>query len=463
MPFSQRLREIRAGFEPAFWVVNTSELFERVAFYGQNTVLAIYLNHNLHFTDAQTGDITGYFGGIVWFLPILGGALADRFGFRRSLSFAYLILSAGYFLMGSLSAPWMAGMRSAMPLYWLVLLILTVPALGPAIVKPVVAGTTARASTENVRSLGYSIYYTLVNVGGMLGPLMADAVSRRAGLPAVFRVSALCVFLMFFATLLFFKEPSRLRGQGAANLAESFRNFKTVLGARVFYIGLFALALKVASLAFRFHIPIWAWLAILLATLVSLNRFMWFLVIFSGFYIVFWQEWISMPLYITNYVNPNFRLGLLLSVDPLMVICFQLVVSYITRKIRPFTAMTMGTLITSLSWLLLMPGKATWLFVAAMVVLAIGEITQSPRFYEYVSRLAPEGQQGTYMGFAFLPIAIGYAVAGGIGGRLVHYYGEVLHRPERMWWIITAIGVATTLLMWLYDKIVKPGVTEQAH
>jgi dipeptide/tripeptide permease len=139
------------------------------------------------------------------------------------------------------------------------------------------------------------------------------------------------------------------------------------------------------------------------------------------------------------------------------------VVSYIMRKVRPFTAMTMGTLVASLSWLLLMPGKATWLFVAAMVVLAIGEITQSPRFYEYVSRLAPEGQQGTYMGFAFLPIAIGYAVAGGIGGRLVHYYGEVLHRPERMWWIITAIGIATTLLMWFYDKIVKPGATEEAH
>ena len=42
-----------------------------------------------------------------------------------------------------------------------------------------VAGTTARASSENVRSLGYSIYYTLVNIGGAVGPLMAGWSARR--------------------------------------------------------------------------------------------------------------------------------------------------------------------------------------------------------------------------------------------------------------------------------------------
>jgi dipeptide/tripeptide permease len=92
----------------------------------------------------ETGRLQGFFGFVVWFLPILGGALADRFGFRRSLASAYLLLSVGYFLLGSLSASWMAPLRDAMPLYWLVFAILMVPALGPSIVKPVVVGTTAR-------------------------------------------------------------------------------------------------------------------------------------------------------------------------------------------------------------------------------------------------------------------------------------------------------------------------------
>ena len=107
---------------------------------------------------------------MVWFLPILGGTLADRFGFRRALMFAYLVMTVGYFLLGSLSAPWMESVRHALGDKWLVLAILMIPALGPGVVKPCVAGTTARASNENVRSIGYSIYYTLVNIGGAIGP-----------------------------------------------------------------------------------------------------------------------------------------------------------------------------------------------------------------------------------------------------------------------------------------------------
>ncbi len=57
-----------------------------------------------------------------------------------------------------------------------------------------------------------------------------------------------------------------------------------------------------------------------------------------------------------------------------------------------------------------------------LVVVALGEITQSPRYYEYISRLAPSGQQGTYMGFAFLPLGVGSLIAGPIGGFLLHHY-----------------------------------------
>src|SRR5216684_4031042 len=97
MSFSQRLDEIRTGFERPFWVANITEIFERVSYCGVQAVLAIYLHEVLKFSDAQAGDLIGYFGLVVWFLPILGGSLADRFGFRRSLAFAYLVLAFGYF------------------------------------------------------------------------------------------------------------------------------------------------------------------------------------------------------------------------------------------------------------------------------------------------------------------------------------------------------------------------------
>jgi MFS family permease len=86
----------------------------------------------------------------------------------------------------------------------------------------------------------------------------------------------------------------------------------------------------------------------------------------------------------------------------------------------------------------------------------LGEIILSPRYYEYVSRLAPSGQQGTYLGFAFLPIGIGSIFGGPIGGKLMHHYGEVTHQPERIWWVVTGIGVLTALLLWIYDKTITP-------
>ena len=93
--------------------------------------------------------------------------------------------------------------------------------------------------------------------------------------------------------------------------------------------------------------------------------------------------------------------------------------------------------------------------IVTLVAVSLGEITQSPRYYEYVSRLAPPGQQGTYMGFAFLPIGIGSLIAGKFGGMLIHHYGEVTHQPERIWWAVTGVGVATAALLWIYDKTLR--------
>ena len=420
MSFTQRLGEIRAGFTRSFWVANFTELFERLAYYGASAVLAIYLSEQLHFSKEVSGWMIGTFGFVVWFLPVLGGTLADHFGFRRALMFAYLVMTVGYFLLGSLSAPWMHAARAAVGDKWLVLGILMIPALGPAVVKPCVAGTTARAAAENVRSIGYSIYYTLVNIGGTLGPVVAWLVRKQLGwgVENVFRVSALSVFLMFLVTLVFFREPAQSGDQRVSSVADAITNMFMVL--RNF-------------------------------------RFVLFLLIFSSFYVVFWQEFVSAPLFLRGYVDPNANADLLLSIDALTVICLQILVSYLTRKIPAFPAMTLGLVISSLSWLFLAIHPSTLGFVAALIVLALGEITQSARYYEYISRLAPSGQQGLYMGYAFLPIAIGYFIAGPLGGYLLHEFGDVLHRPQQMWWVITGVGLFGAVLMVIYDRIFKPG------
>jgi proton-dependent oligopeptide transporter, POT family len=423
LSFSERLQAVRTGFERPFWIANISELFERLSYYAAFAVLVRYLHEDLRFSSEQSGTLAGQFAGWVWFLAIFGGTLADRLGFRRALSAAYLILACSYFLMGSIGASWLAPVRGMMPLTVLVTIVLVLPALGIALVKPCVVGTTARASRENVRSIGYSIYYTLVNIGGAAGPIVASWVQERLSVQNVFRVAALSVFGMFFAVLALFKEPKRSGDEQTPSLKQSGRNFLVVL---------------------------------------SNPRFMLFLIIFSGYWIVYWQEFITLPLYVHDYINPQTDTARLLVTGPLTVITLQVLASLLTQKIPALRAVALGTLISALAWLILIFHPTVPMVIVTLFLVSIGEITQSPRYYEYVSRLAPPGQQGTYMGFAFLPIGIGALVAGPVGGRLIHHFGEVAHNPKGMWWVVCSVGTATAFLLWVYDKTLKPVAAEPA-
>ena len=454
MSISQRLHEVRTGFELPFWVANITEIFERLAYYGAFASLALYLQERLNFSTEQTGTLTGIFGGMVWFLAIFGGAAADRLGFRRALGTAYLILAVAYFLIGSIAAPWLAPVRDAVPLSLFVGVILVLPALGIAMVKPCVVGTTAGAAKENVRSLGYSIYYTMVNIGGAAGPFVASWTHRHLGVTNVYRVASLSVLAAFLVVLFFFHEP-RKASNTVPSIATVARNFCVVVGnARlVLPVLLIALLLRIVLwIRPGMSVPWWVWVVLLALVLAGISRFMWFLVIFTGYWIVFWQQYISLPGYIHGYVNPSADVEMILITDGLTVICLTLAVNFLTRKLPAFQAVILGTMITSLSWLILAFRPTVVGAVLSLFVLALGEIIQQPPYYNYISRLAPPGQQGTYMGFAFLPIGIGSLIGGWFGGTLMHHFGEVAHQPQRIWWCITAVGLATTVLLWIYDR-----------
>ncbi len=457
MSFAQRLREIRTGFERPFWVANITEIFERLSYYGAFSSLALYLQEQLNFSTQQTGTLTGIFGGMVWFLAIFGGAAADRLGFRRALSIAYFILATAYFLIGSIGAPWLAPVRNTVPLGLFVGFILILPALGVSLVKPCVVGTTARASSENVRSIGYSIYYTMVNIGGAAGPLVANWAHRNLGVQNVYRVAALSVFAMFFVVLIFFREPRKAGDAPPPSAGQVARNFCVVLGnyKLVLPVLVVALALVAASLA-GVAVPWWLWIIILALAMAGMSRFMWFLVLFTGYWVVFWQQYIMLPGYIHNYIDPKAPVEAILVTDGLTVIVLTIAVNYLTRSISAFPAVIVGTIVSSVAWLILAFHSTVWGAVASLFVLALGEIIQSPRYYEYISRLAPPGQQGTYMGFAFLPIGIGSLIGGWFGGRIAHHFGEVTRQPQRMWFAVVAVGLATAIALAIYNKIVRP-------
>jgi hypothetical protein len=159
-------------------------------------------------------DLTGLFGGLVWFLAAYS---AERWptdwAFRRSLSLAYLILSCSYFLLGSIGSPWLAPVRNAMPL------VVSrgasssrCPRFGHR------AGQTLRRGHHGARLQGKCPLHRLFHLlHARERRRSRRPLSRLLGAPACQRrkrISAwprLSVFLMFFLVLLLFQEPTPLR------------------------------------------------------------------------------------------------------------------------------------------------------------------------------------------------------------------------------------------------------------
>ena len=412
---SGHLRAAIAGFSRTFWVANTLELFERFAFYGAKAVLTIYLAERVGLGPQAAGSLAGLFSGVLYFLPILAGTVVDRYGFKRCLAACFSIFCVGYFLIG------LAGLRFGQEIvaavgrgpYIAAVLLLT--AVGGSLIKPCIVGTVARTSAPDVKSLGFSIYYTLVNVGGALGPILALQVRESLGIEYVLVTSSITSLFCLLGTLLFFREPERAPGEAAPTS--------------------FGKILRDMALVFRNA------------------RFLGFLVIFSGFWIMFWQIFYSLPFYLTEALKFE-RFELIETVDAWTLILLTVPVSALVRRWRPILAMTTGFAVASSAWLLIAFFPSWQAVVVAMAVFAFGEALQAPRFYEYVADLAPREQVGTFMGFAFLPVALGSVVGGVLAGALVERFVRGSSNPGAMGWTIAGVGFFSTALMVLYDRLV---------
>jgi POT family proton-dependent oligopeptide transporter len=410
---------LRSGFSRTFWVANVLELFERFAYYGSKAVLVVFIAEQVGLGATTAGFLAGsVFNTLLYFLPVLAGTIVDRFGFKRSLLACFAIFSVGYFLIGLGGLPMGQPLVQAVgPKAWM-LMALVVTAIGGSLIKPSIVGTVARTTTDETKALGYSIYYTLVNIGGAVGPFIALAVRENIGISYVLVVSSLTSLALFAATALFYKEPPRAKDAPPA------RSMGKVLADMGLVFGNF--------------------------------RFMLFLVIFSGFWAMFWHVFYALPFYVKDFLKyPRFEV--IETVDAMTIIVVTIPATALARRLRPLAAMVLGFVLATACWFIMGSVPTIAGAVVGMMVFALGEAIQSPRFYEYVANLAPPDQVGTYMGFAFLPIAIGTFIAGWSSGYLVKHYVEGGNpSAPHMWYVVGAYGVVSTILMIAYDRFVAP-------
>ena len=417
MSVAATLTTVRRGFLPTFWIANTLELFERFAYYGSKAVLAVYVAETVMLgAEKSTWLVGSVFNTLLYFLPILAGTIVDRYGFKRSLVLCFAIFSVGYFLIGLPGLPIGKPLVESVGATNFMLFALIVTAIGGSLIKPSIVGTVARTTTPTTKDLGYSIYYMLVNIGGAVGPLLAIPVRENVGIAYVLVMSALTSLALCVATLLFFKEPPRPKeAPEPTSMIQVLGDMRKVFGNL---------------------------------------RFMSFLVIFSGFWLMFWQIFYSLPFYVKDSLGFS-RFEIIETVDAFTIILLVTPLTALSKRMSPMMAMITGFALASASWFIMGAFPTVTMTVAAIMIFAVGEAVQAPRYYGYVADLAPKEQVGTYMGFAFLPVAIGTFGAGAIAGPLVEKYVKSGHpHPSSMWYVIGTIGVVATIAMLAYDRLV---------
>ncbi|MFO7721978.1 MAG: MFS transporter [Bacteroidales bacterium] len=469
-------------FPLVFWVANVMELFERWAYYGVFALLSVYLTDarsegGLGFTSGQSGALLAVVTFTLYFFPMYAGAIADRLGYRKVLLVAFAILACGYYLMGMFSS------------YHAIFLAFLLVGLGAALFKPVIVGTVSKTTNPSNDTVGFGIFYMIVNIGAFIGPFVASKL-RDIQWQYIFIMSAAIILVNFIPLLALYKEPGRKQhirqGSFWQNLTEISRNFWNVLAD---------------------------------------YRFLAFVLIMSGFWVMYMQIFFTLPVYITQWVDTSVifnssgwiaaaigttRNGIGI-INPEMIqnlgaasiVLFQVLMSNLVKGVAPIRSITVGILISAVAMAAMSLGISGWIIVIAIVFFSFGEMISSPRTQEYVSRIAPPERVGVYMGFSFLPISFGNLIGGFLYGKLYMNLSDIYtfiirelenrgvpdtaslaakdkaeimaagmqhlnmsaaemkvylfntYEPFRIWWVFGAIGLTTVLLFLFYNRWVK--------
>jgi dipeptide/tripeptide permease len=416
------------SFPKNFWTVIVMEFFERGSYYGVRSILSVYLvlsvaEGGLGFSKESVGVITSTFQPLLYLLPIIAGAMGDRFGYRKTLFFAFSVMSIGYFLTGLVSS------------YAFVFGCLILMVVGAGTFKPLISGTIARITDKSNSTLAFGIFYWTINLGAFLFPLILVPILKSYSYSYVFIMAAVGTGWLLLLNLFVYKEPKK---------PENSKSLAKVLTEAV-------LVLK----DFRFILMI---------------------VIYSGFWILYFQQFDSVLWYFKDYVDKtpinnavNSVLGLFMSnpnwqfdvehvtvINAGTIIMLQIFVSNIVKNKKALPTMITGITLGTIGIAILALSTHPFVFIAGIFIFSVGEMTAHPKFISYVGLIAPEDKKAVYLGYSFLYGVIGSGIGGILGANLYVYFIDTLKNPTLLWITFSLIGVATIIGLLLFNRFLAP-------
>ncbi len=416
----------RTSFPSVFWVANSIEVVERFAYYGIYMGFGIYMEY-LGYSKSQLGAVQSIFLFFSYVTPLFSGTLADKYGFKKVLIISYLAYLPSILLL--IYTKSFSGIA------------LTMLSIGLAagIFKPLISGTVRAVTDKSNKTLGFGIFYAMVNFGASIGPVIAGKL-RAISWNYAFMAAAICIVFMLLITIFFYKEPEREKQE--ASLGDKLREIWEVLSDIKFSVFLIILGTF-------FWLPFWAFFNMLAMYIdSSLDTIQ----LYSDLKGIFGATFLS----IFSEVDENGQgkiLGETISHTGYIIFIFQVLVSRISESYKAIPTFLTGLLIITAGFLVMgyaNVGSVSIVFLG-ILLFAIGEMVSSPRIQEYITWIAPKEKAGLYMGTNFLAVGIGGALSGITYTSLYGYFDNMGH-VEYIWYTLALHQGIGILLIYGYVK-----------
>lgn len=408
------------GFGRAFWCLNTIEMWERLAYYTLRVMAPIYIMQadnpgGLHLSAQDKGTIYAWWAAFQSLLPIATGGIADRFGYKRTLAFSFTLMTTGFLIIALMRD--VPGIDEPRELFWAFFAGIMTLATGTAFFKPSIQGSLAHSMRSDQTSVGWSIFYWVVNIGALIGhylPAIFMPADPAQQTPEAWRrlfLAAAGISMLNFVMLLTFKDVPSGADKDTGVFEVLKRTVTNIADARLI-----------------------AWL-----------------VIMSGFWMMMYQLWDLQPNFITDWVNtaplaesiraglPEFAAGaftaggpenptvpqqVILSLNSTLIILGVVIMGWLTRRMRTLTAMLFGMLLATAGILIAGLTHNIWILLAGIVFFSLGEMTTGPKKSEYLAIIAPPGKKGLYLGYVNIPVGVGVYIGSALAGYLYGNFGE---------------------------------------
>jgi len=384
-----------------YWLCNVIEMWERLAYYVLRPVAPIYIAQatepgGLHLTQSTKGWIYAWWAIFQSFLPMVTGGYADRYGYKKTLAFSVTMNIIGYTMMAFLHS------------YYGFFGGIIVLAIGTAFFKPSLQATLAHNLTKATSSLGWGVFYWIVNVGSLIGhyasPLLLGSPHSAEGWRTMFLFCAGCTAMNYLMLFTFKDVPS-----GASKTESPLHVFGR-------------------TIANLFDARLITWLLIM-----------------SCFWLMMYQLWDLQPNFIEDWIDSSMVAAhvpfdswqewgdqglirvpqqVLISLNALLIVLLMVPVSWAVRKLRTLSAMFFGMVLATSGLLVAGLTGNGWVLLLGILFFSLGEMLTGPKKNEYLALIAPPGKKGLYLGYVNIPIGVGVGVGSYLAGQVYGHYGE---------------------------------------